>query len=171
VKGVDYLLKKNKIDSVVGLGRIAAPGKVEVKAADGKTQTLETKSIVIATGSDVAKLKVVEIDEKRIVSSDRAIALDKVPERLLVVGAGVIGLELGSVWRRLGAQVTVVEFLDRILPGLDVEVGRQSQRLLEKQGLVFKLGSKVTGVDSSGSTPQARIEPAKGAKTSGAAET
>jgi dihydrolipoamide dehydrogenase len=162
VKGVDYLLKKNKIDSVFGTGRIAAPGKVEVKSADGKTQTLETKNIVIATGSDVAKLRGVEIDGKRIVSSDQAIALPKVPQRLLVVGAGVIGLELGSVWRRLGAQVTVVEFLDRILPGMDNEVCRQSQRLLEKQGIVFKLGSKVTGVDSSGAVLKASVEPAKG---------
>ena len=167
VKGVEFLLKKNKIGAVHGVGRIAAPGKVEVKDADGTTQTLETKNIVIATGSDVAKLKGVEIDGKRIVTSDQAIALDKVPQRLLVIGAGVIGLELGSVWRRLGSQVTVVEFLDRILPGLDNEVGRQSQRLLEKQGIAFKLGSKVTGVDSSGATLKASIEPAKG----GAAET
>ncbi len=167
VKGVDYLLKKNKIDSVFGVGRITAPGKVEVTSADGKTQTLETKSIVIATGSAVAPLKGIEIDGKRVVTSDQAIALPQVPGHLLVVGAGVIGLELGSVWRRLGAKVTVVEFLDRILPGLDSEVGRQSQRLLEKQGLVFKLGSKVTGVDSAGKTLKAKIEPAKG----GAAET
>ena len=142
VKGVDFLLKKNKIDSVFGMGRIAAPGKVEVKSADGKTQTLETKNIVIATGSAVAPLKGIEIDGKRIVTSDQAIALPAVPGHLLVVGAGVIGLELGSVWRRLGAKVTVVEFLDRILPGIDSEVGRQSQRLLEKQGLTFKLGSQ-----------------------------
>jgi dihydrolipoyl dehydrogenase len=162
VKGVAFLLKKNKIDAVQGTGRIAGPGKVEVKSADGKTQMLETKSIVVATGSDVAKLRGVDIDGKRIVSSDQAIALDKVPQRLLVVGAGVIGLELGSVWRRLGSKVTVVEFLDRILPGIDAEVGRQSQRLLEKQGIAFKLGSKVTGVYSSGATLKATIEPAKG---------
>jgi dihydrolipoamide dehydrogenase len=166
VKGVDYLLKKNKIDSVFGTGRIAAPGKVEVKSADGKTQTLETKNIVIATGSDVAKLRGVDIDGKRIVSSDQAIALPKVPQRLLVVGAGVIGLELGSVWRRLGSKVMVVEFLDRILTGMDNEVCRQSQRLLEKQGIAFKLGSKVTGVDASGAVLKASVEPAKG----GAAE-
>jgi dihydrolipoamide dehydrogenase len=167
VKGVDYLLKKNKIDSVFGTGTIVAPGKVEVRAADGKTQTLETRNIVIATGSAVAPLRGVEIDGKRIVTSDQAIALDKVPGHLLVVGAGVIGLELGSVWRRLGSKVTVVEFLDRILPGIDSEVGRQSQRLLEKQGLAFKLGSKVTGVDSSGAKLKANVEPAKG----GTAET
>lgn len=162
VKGVDFLFKKNKIDTHHGFGRIVAPGKVEVKAADGKTTTLETKSIVIATGSDVAKLRGIEIDEKRIVSSTGALSLPEVPKNLLVIGAGVIGLELGSVWRRLGAKVTVVEFLDGILPGMDGEVRQQSQRLLEKQGITFKLSSKVTGVDSSGKTLKATIEPAKG---------
>ena len=142
-------------------------GKVEVKGADGKTQTLETKNIVIATGSDVAKLKGIEIDEKRIVSSTGALTLDKVPGKLLIVGAGVIGLELGSVWRRLGAQITVVEFLDRILPGMDGEVARQFQRMLEKQGMSFKLGAKVTAVDTSGKTLKVSVEPAAG----GAAET
>jgi dihydrolipoamide dehydrogenase len=167
VKGVDYLLKKNKIDTVRGTGKILGAGKVEVKGRDGKTQVLETKSIVIATGSDVAKLRGVDVDGKRIVTSDQAIALDKVPGKLLVIGAGVIGLELGSVWRRLGSKVTVVEFLDRILPGMDNEVAKQSQRILEKQGFAFKLGSKVTGVDSSGATLKASVEPAKG----GASET
>jgi dihydrolipoamide dehydrogenase len=166
VKGVEFLFKKNKIDSFTGIGRIAAPGKVEVKSADGKTQVLETNNIVIATGSDVARLKGIEIDEKRIVSSTGALALDKVPEKLLVIGAGVIGLELGSVWRRLGSEVTVVEFLDRVLPGMDSEVCKQTQRLFEKQGMIFKLGSKVTGVDASGKKLKAKVEPAKG----GAAE-
>jgi len=165
VKGVAFLLKKNKIDGLTGTGRIAGPGKVEVKGADGKSQTLETKNIVIATGSAVAPLKDVTIDEKRIVSSTGALALDKVPGKLLVVGAGVIGLELGSVWRRLGAQVTVVEFLDRILPGMDGEVGKQFQRILEKQGLAFRLGTKVTGVETSGKTLKATIEPAAGGKS------
>jgi dihydrolipoamide dehydrogenase len=167
VKGVAFLLKKNKIDSFRGLGRITAPGKVEVKAADGKAQTLDTKAIVIATGSDVARLKGIDIDEKRVVSSTGALVLDKVPQRLLVVGAGVIGLELGSVWRRLGSAVTVVEFLDRILPGTDLDVAKQFQRLLQKQGIGFKLSSKVTAVDTSGKTLKATIEPAAG----GAAET
>ena len=162
VKGVDFLFKKNKIDTHYGFGRIAAPGKVEVKAADGKVTTLETKSIVIATGSDVAKLRGIDIDEKRIVSSTGALSLPEVPKNLLVIGAGVIGLELGSVWRRLGAKVTVVEFLDGILPGMDGEVRKQSQRLLEKQGIAFKLSSKVTAVDSSGKTLKATVEPAKG---------
>src|ERR1700692_3907948 len=138
VKGVAYLFKKNKIETFRGTGRIVEPGKVEVKADDGKTQTLETKNIVIATGSDVARLPGIDIDEKRIVSSTGALVLDKVPERLLGVGAGVIGLERGSVWRRLGSEVIVVEFLDRILPGMDGEVCRQTQRILEKQGVQFK---------------------------------
>ena len=167
VKGVAFLLKKNKIDTVQGTGRIAAPGKVEVKSAGGKSETLEAKAIVIATGSDVARLPGIDIDEKRIVSSTGALVLDKVPERLLVVGAGVIGLELGSVWRRLGSEVIVVEFLDRILPGIDNEVCRQFQRILEKQGIKFKLSSKVTAVDANGKTLKASVEPAAG----GAAET
>ena len=167
VKGVEFLMKKNKIDVLRGTGRVVAAGKVEVKAADGAAQTVDTKNIVIATGSDVAKLKGIEIDEKRVVSSTGALALDKVPGKLLIVGAGVIGLELGSVWRRLGAQVTVVEFLDRILPGMDGEVAKQFQRLLEKQGFAFKLGAKVTGIDTSGATLKAQVEPAAG----GAAET
>ena len=162
VKGVDFLFKKNKIDSVHGTGRIVAPGKVEVTGSDGKKQTLEAKSIVIATGSDVAKLRGIEIDEKRIVSSTGALTLPEVPKHLLVIGAGVIGLELGSVWRRLGAKVTVVEFLDGVLPGMDGEVRKAAQRLFEKQGMTFKLSSKVTGVDTSGKTLKASVEPAKG---------
>jgi dihydrolipoamide dehydrogenase len=162
VKGIDFLFKKNKIDGIHGTARIAAPGKVEVKGADGKTQTLETKSIVIATGSDVARLKGIEIDEQRVVSSTGALSLDKVPQKMLVIGAGVIGLELGSVWRRLGAEVTVVEFLDGALPGMDGEVRRQAQRLLEKQGMTFKLSSKVTAVDKSGPRLKVTVEPAKG---------
>ncbi len=162
VKGVDFLLKKNKVDTFRGEGRITAPGKVEVKGVDNKTQTLETKSIVIATGSDVARLKGVEIDEKRIVSSTGALSLSQVPKQLLVIGAGVIGLELGSVWRRLGAQVTVVEFLDGILPGMDGELRRQAQRLFEKQGMTFKLSSKVTAVDSGGKRLKAMVESTKG---------
>jgi dihydrolipoamide dehydrogenase len=167
VKGVDFLLKKNKVDAYFGSGRIAAPGKVEVKGNDGKTQTLDTKSIVIATGSDVARLKGIDVDEKRIVSSTGALSLPEVPKHLLVIGAGVIGLELGSVWRRLGAQVTVVEFMDAVLPGMDGEIRKQAQRLFERQGMTFKLSSKVTAVDKSGPRVKATIEPAKG----GAAET
>jgi dihydrolipoamide dehydrogenase len=166
VKGVEFLMKKNKIDVLKGTGKILGTGKVGV-SADGKSQVIETKSIVIATGSDIARLKGIEIDEKRIVSSTGALSLDKVPGKLLVVGAGVIGLELGSVWHRLGAEVVVVEFLDRILPGMDGEIAKQFQRILEKQGFAFKLGAKVTAVDTSGKTLKATIEPAAG----GAAET
>ncbi|MGJ4969374.1 dihydrolipoyl dehydrogenase [Bradyrhizobium sp. HKCCYLRH1073] len=166
VKGVEFLMKKNKVDVLVGKGKILGTGKLQVTGNDGAVQTVETKNIVIATGSDIARLKGIEIDEKRIVSSTGALSLDKVPSTLLVVGAGVIGLELGSVWRRLGAKVTVVEFLDRILPGMDGEIAKQFQRILEKQGFAFKLGAKVTGVDTSGTTLSAMIEPAAG----GAAE-
>jgi dihydrolipoamide dehydrogenase len=162
VKGVAFLFRKHKIDSFQGVGRITAAGKVEVKQPDGGIQTLETKSIVIATGSDVAKLRGIDIDEKRIVSSTGALALDKVPARLLIVGAGIIGLELGSVWRRLGADVIVVEFLDRILPGIDFDVARSFQRILQKQGVAFKLSSKVASIDSSGNRLKAQVEPAAG---------
>jgi dihydrolipoamide dehydrogenase len=162
VKGVEFLMKKNKIDVISGKGKILGTGRVEVSSSDGKTQIVETRNIVIATGSDIARLKGIEIDEKRIVSSTGALSLDKVPEKLLIVGAGVIGLELGSVWNRLGAQVAVVEFLDRILPGMDGEVAKQFQRILEKQGFAFKLGAKVTAVDTSGKTLLAKVEPAAG---------
>jgi dihydrolipoamide dehydrogenase len=162
VKGVEFLMKKNKIDVIHGKGKILGAGKIEVTGADGKTQLVETRNIVIATGSDIARLKGIEIDEKRIVSSTGALSLDKVPGKLLIIGAGVIGLELGSVWHRLGAEVTVVEFLDRILPGMDGEVARQFQRILEKQGFKFKLGAKVTAVDTSGKALGAKVEPAAG---------
>jgi dihydrolipoamide dehydrogenase len=174
VKGVAFLLKKNNIDACHGAGRIAAPGKVEVKAASGKTQMLETKNIVIATGSDIARLKGIDIDETRIVSSTGALTLSQAPQKLLVVGAGVIGLELGSVWRRLGAQVHVVEFADRILPGMDLDVAKQFQRILEKQGMTFKLSAKVTAIDKPGpgAKPKLRasVEPAFGGGTTEAIE-
>jgi dihydrolipoamide dehydrogenase len=166
VKGVAFLFRKNKIEAYNGVGRIVAPGKVEVKPARGPGSTLDAKATVIATGSDVARLRGITIDEKRIVSSTGALSLEKVPRHLLVVGAGVIGLELGSVWRRLGAQVTVVEFLDRILPGVDTEVARQLQRILEKQGISFKLASKVAAIDSSGAVLKATVEPAAGGAAS-----
>src|SRR5512140_3584699 len=167
VKGVEFLMKKNKIDVLSGKGRIRGAGKVEVTGGDGKTQTVETKNIVIATGSDVAALKGIEIDEKRVVSSTGALSLDKVPASLLVVGAGVIGLELGSVWRRLGAKVTVVEFLDRILPGVDAEVASTLQKSMTKQGFEFRLGAKVTGAKASKTGVDLTYEPVAG----GTAET
>jgi dihydrolipoamide dehydrogenase len=162
VKGVEYLLKKNKVDVFFGVGTIAEPDKVVVRPTDGVEATLETKAIVIATGSDVTPLPGVEVDEERIVSSTGALTLKSVPKRLLVVGAGVIGLELGSVWRRLGAEVTVVEFLDRILPGMDGEVAKQFQRLLAKQGMTFRLSTKVAAIDASGPSLMVAVEPAAG---------
>ena len=164
VDGVAYLFKKNKIDTFHGTGKVLGRGKVEVKAENGEAQVLETKNIVIATGSDVAGIPgvKVEIDEKVIVSSTGGIALDRVPEKLIVVGGGVIGLELGSVWSRLGAKVTVVEYLDTILGGMDGEVSKQFQRMLAKQGFEFKLGAKVTAVEKSGSGAKVTFEPVKG---------
>jgi len=164
VEGVAFLLKKNKVDTFHGRGRVLGPGKVEVTFINGERTALQTKAIVIATGSEVARLPGIDIDEKTIVSSDGAIALPRVPSKLLVIGAGVIGLELGSVWRRLGAEVLVVEFLDRILPGMDGEVARQFQRIMQKQGMSFRLSSKVTKVDGGASGHTVTVEPAAGGK-------
>jgi dihydrolipoamide dehydrogenase len=164
VQGVAFLLKKNKVETFHGAGRIVAPDKVEITGADGAKQTLEAKSIVIATGSEIVRIPGIEIDESRIVSSTGALALPQVPKRLLVIGAGYIGLELGSVWRRLGSQVTVVEMLDRVAPGLDGEVATQFQRVLTKQGIVFKLGTKVVGVETAGTACKVTLEPAGGGK-------
>ena len=166
VDGIGYLLKKNKVDTFHGTGRVVGAGKVEVTFINGEKKTLDSKAIVIATGSDVARLPGVTIDEKTIISSTGALTLSSVPKRLLVVGAGVIGLELGSVWRRLGSQVTVVEYLDRILPGMDLDVARSFQRILEKQGFAFKLASKVTKVEPVKGGHKITVEPAAG----GAAE-
>jgi len=164
VDGVAYLLKKNKIDAYHGTGRILAAHQVEVTPAKGKTQVLETKAIVIATGSEVAHVPGIEVDEKRIVSSTGALDLPKVPKRMVVIGGGYIGLELGSVWSRLGSEITVVEMLHTITPGLDGELAKQLQRILEKQGMVFKLGAKVTKVDSKGKNVKLTIEPVDGGK-------
>jgi len=161
-KGVEFLLKKAKSEAIVGEARIVAPGKIEVKGKDGAVRTIETKNIIIATGSDVAALPGVTIDEQQIVSSTGALELKDVPKRLLVVGGGYIGLELGSVWRRLGSDVTVVEFLDRITPGLDGEVGKQFQRILQKQGMKFQLSTRVVGVTRNGGALSVTVEPAAG---------
>jgi dihydrolipoamide dehydrogenase len=155
VNGVAFLLKKNKVDAFRGVGRLAGAGKVEVTGPDGAVQTIEAKNIVIATGSAVAPLRdaagaEIPIDEKVVVSSTGALALEKVPQKLVVIGAGVIGLELGSVWRRLGAEVTAIEYLDRVLPGFDLEIAARFQKILEKQGFAFRLSSKVTGVTREG---------------------
>lgn len=162
--GVEFLFKKNKITPFIGTGKIVAKGKVYVTAEDGSVQEIEGKNIIIATGSDVAGIPgvKVDIDEKVIVSSTGAIAFDKVPGHLVVVGGGVIGLELGSVWARLGAKVTVVEYLDKVLGAMDGEVSKQFKRLLEKQGIAFKLSAKVTGVEKAGKGAKVTFEPVKG---------
>src|ERR1700712_3626999 len=164
VDGIAFLFKKNKIDSFIGTGRIVSAGKVAVTSDKGESQEIEAKNIVIATGSDVAGIPgvSVDIDEKVIISSTGGIALDKVPANMIVVGGGVIGLELGSGWSRLGAKVTVVEYLDTILGGMDGEVSKQFQRMLAKQGIDFHLGAKVTGVEKAGAGAKVTFEPAKG---------
>jgi len=157
VKGVEFLFKKNKVAWLKGEAKITAPGNISV---DGKTYA--AKHIVIATGSESIPLPGVTVDEKHIVTSTGALELDKVPEKLVVIGGGYIGLELGSVWNRLGTEVTVVEFLDRLVPGMDGEVGKTFERLLAKQGLKFKLGTKVTGATTTDSGVDLTIEPATG---------
>ncbi|WP_395679883.1 dihydrolipoyl dehydrogenase [Inquilinus sp.] len=157
VDGVDFLFKKNKIDRLKGVARFTAKDRIEV---EGKTYA--AKNFVIATGSDSTPLKGVEADETRIVTSTGALSLPEVPKHLVVIGGGVIGLELGSVWSRLGAKVTVVEFLDRILPTNDGEVSKQMQRILAKQGMAFKLSSKVTGATKTDKGVTLTVEPAKG---------
>lgn len=172
VDGVAFLMKKNKIDTYTGTGSIAAAGKVTVTADDGSKQDLEAKNIVIATGSDVAGIPGVDvdIDEKVIVSSTGALELEKVPGKMVVVGGGVIGLELGSVWSRLGADVTVVEYLDTVLGGMDKDVSKQFKKIMEKQGVKFELGAKVTDVKKADSGGMVTFEPVKGgdAKSIGA---
>jgi dihydrolipoamide dehydrogenase len=165
-KGVEFLFKKNKVEGIVGEGRIAAPGKVEVKTADGKIRALSAKHIIIATGSDSAPLPGIAIDEKQVVTSTGALSLSSVPKKLLVVGAGVIGLELGSVWKRLGSEVHVVEFLDRVTPGIDLEVSKALQRILTKQGMSFQLSTKVTAVEKTKNGLSVTVEPAAGGEKS-----
>jgi len=165
VDGVAFLLRKHKIDHFHGSGRILGPGKVEVIFINGEKQVVEAKAIVIATGSEVAALPGITIDEETVISSTGALSLKKVPKRLVVIGGGYIGLELGSVWSRLGSQVTVVEMLPRLAPGLDAEVARALQRVLEKQGIAFKLGTKVVKADGKGKTVKLTLEPAEGGKS------
>ena len=161
-KGIAFLLKKNKIDYVKGAASLTDPGAISVTDAEGNETELAATSIVLATGSDHMDLPGVAIDEKRIVSSTGALALAEVPQRLIVVGGGYIGLELGSVWGRLGAEVRVVEFLDRIVPGMDGEIAKTFQRTLKKQGMKFHLSSKVTGAETTKSGVALSVEPAKG---------
>ena len=166
-KGIEFLFKKNKVDWIKGRGKIAGAGQVEVEGADGSKTTLATKNIVIATGSEPTPLPGVEFVEGKVVDSTGALSLGAVPKHLIVVGAGIIGLELGSVWRRLGAQVTVVEYLPRITPGMDSDLATAFQRSLTKQGMTFKLGAKVTGAKTGKDGVELTVEPATG----GAAET
>ena len=161
-KGIEFLLKKNKVSRVDGAGAVTAADTVTVKAGKGKARVLKAENILIATGSDTAPLAGVKIDEKRIVSSTGALSLAKVPKDMVVIGAGVIGLELGSVWRRLGSKVTVVEFLDGILPGMDGEVRAQMRRILSRQGMAFKLSTKVTTARPSKSGVSLTVAPVNG---------
>ena len=165
-KGIEFLFKKNKVDYLIGAGRVIEAGKVGVKSAKkgAKEEVIETRDILIATGSDVTPLKGVKIDEKQIVSSTGALSLAKVPKSMVVIGAGVIGLEMGSVWRRLGTKVTVIEFLDHILPGMDAEISKNMQRILKKQGLEFKLSTGVTGAKAGAKGVELTASPAKGGK-------
>lgn len=160
-KGVEFLMKKNKVTYIKGEGRLSGPGRVDVEGPDG-VQQLATRHVVIATGSAPTNLPGVEIDEERVVTSTGALALPKVPKRMVVIGGGVIGLELGSVWRRLGSQVTVVEYLDRIIPTMDGELGTAFLKILKKQGMAFELGQKVLGVEKAKAGLKVSIEPAAG---------
>jgi dihydrolipoamide dehydrogenase len=159
-KGIEFLFKKNKITHLKGAGEIVSAGKVKVGGA-----VYDCDNIVIATGSDVISLPGIQIDEKKIVSSTGALALDKVPESMIVIGGGVIGLEMGTVWRRLGAKVTVIEFLDNILPGMDEELRKEAAKIFKKQGIEFKLSSKVTAAKAMGRGVELMVEPAAGGKT------
>jgi len=163
-QGIAFLFKKNKIDSFIGTGKILGSGKVEVRAQDGKTILLACKNIIIATGSDSAPLPGVDIefDEKIILSSTGALELEHVPQNMVVVGAGVIGSELGSVYARLGAQVTVIEFLDKVLGGMDGEISKNFQRLMTRQGIYYKLGHKVTHIERQEKGAIVTFEPVKG---------
>jgi dihydrolipoamide dehydrogenase len=166
-KGVEFLMKKNKVEWLKGWGKIAGPGKVSVTAEDGTETLHDAKNIVIATGSEPAGLPGVTVDNKRILDSTGALSIPEVPQSMIIIGAGVIGLELGSVWRRLGAQVTVIEYLDRITPGIDEETAKAFQRALTKQGFVFNLGAKVTGATATDAGVDLTFEPVAG----GAAQT
>jgi len=168
-QGIEGLLKKNKISYYKGHGIVMGKGSVAVKpSGKGSAETLKTKNILIATGSEVMQLPGIKVDEKKIVSSTGALTLSKVPKKMIVIGGGVIGLELGSVWRRLGTEVTVIEFLDRITPGLDGEISKQFQKILEKQGIVFKLSMKVTEAKATDKGVTLKAEPAAGKAEPGA---
>ena len=160
--GVRFLFKKNKVAEIEGAATVTAPGQVEVALLAGGTRILTAKNIVIATGSEVTPLPGIEVDETRIVSSTGALSLPKVPKHLAIIGAGIIGLELGSVWKRLGAEVTVIEFLDRITPGMDADMAKNFQRVLKKQGIKFMLGKKVTAAKALKNSVKLTLAPASG---------
>ncbi|KAJ1954446.1 dihydrolipoamide dehydrogenase precursor [Dispira parvispora] len=163
-KGIEFLFKKNKVDYVKGHGRFASPHEVEVELLDGGKQVLKAKNIIIATGSEPTHMPGLEVDEKQIVTSTGALSLEKVPEKMIVIGGGVIGLELGSVWSRLGAEVTVVEYMSAIGAGMDTQLAKAFHRTLQKQGLKFKLNTKVVGSEKKDGRVQLKVEAAKGGK-------
>ncbi|ORX93771.1 dihydrolipoyl dehydrogenase [Basidiobolus meristosporus CBS 931.73] len=163
-KGIEFLFKKNKVDYVKGTGKFLSPHEIEVATLDGKTETLKAKNIIIATGSEPSPFPGIEVDEKQIVTSTGALSMDKVPEKMIVIGGGVIGLEMGSVWSRLGADVTVVEYLGAIGGGMDAEIAKAFQKTLSKQGFKFKLNTKVLNTEKKDGKVIVNVEAAKGGK-------
>ena len=160
-RGVEFLFRKNKVEWLKGSGRVAAPGRVAVSSADGAVREVEAGAVVIATGSESTPLPGIAIDERRVLSSTGALALDHVPRRLAVIGGGYIGLELGSVWQRLGAEVTVIELLDRIVPAMDRELATMLQRVLTRQGIAFQLGARLLGLRETADGLDLEIEAAE----------
>lgn len=164
-KGIEFLFKKNGVEYIKGTGTFVNDREIRVALNDGGETSIKGKNIIIATGSEATPFPGLEIDEKRVITSTGALSLEKVPEKLIVIGGGIIGLEMGSVWSRLGAKVTVVEFLDQIGgPGMDAEISKQALKLLKKQGVDFKLGTKVVSGDQSGETVKLEVDSAKGGK-------
>jgi dihydrolipoamide dehydrogenase len=164
-KGIEFLFKKNNVKYIKGTASFTDEHTVQVNLSEGGEQTIMGKNFIIATGSEATPFKGLEIDEKRVVSSTGAIALEKVPEKMIVIGGGIIGLEMGSVWSRLGAKVTVVEFLGQVGgPGMDLEIAKASQKILKKQGLEFKLNTKVMSGDVGSDKISLKVEAAKGGK-------
>lgn len=164
-KGIEFLFKKNGVEYIKGTGTFADEHTVNVELNDGGETSVVGKNIIIATGSEATPFPGLEIDEKRVITSTGALSLQKVPESMVVIGGGIIGLEMGSVWSRLGAKVTVVEFLDQIGgPGMDTEISKMSQKILKKQGINFKLGTKVVSGDTSGDKIKLQLDAAKGGK-------
>ena len=162
--GIEYLFKKNKVDYIKGYGKFSSANEIDIDLNDGKTEKIKAKNIIIATGSEPSPLpgNVIPIDEKYVVSSTGALSLDKVPKKLIIVGGGVIGLELGSVYKRLGSEVIVVEFMDRICPTMDVELTNMFKKILEKQGFKFMMKTKVVGGKGGPNGCKVEVEAAEG---------